>query len=258
MSGIAGEENSGTFDKQGRRRLSVGQVASRLDLRLHGPEVNSEALDAGCHLAIDHGVAAVTCRPEHVRRAAAWLAGTDVSVATGLGFNRPISGAVDESELVTEALQLADLGANEVAVIVRAANLAPCSEASLYRAVGRLEALHPMKGVRVRVHLDPSGLTDEQVVAACRRFAELGVWMVQAGSWRGPKAGYRHVLLMREALGRAVLLKWTNPVSSLHMMLLAIAEGVDRFNADVEVVLREAGRQASYAPLFVPLRGLDF
>lgn len=41
-------------------------------------------------------------------------------------------------------------------------------------------------------------------------------------------------------------------------MLLGVAEGVDRFNADVIQVLREAARQASLAPLMVPLAGLDY
>ncbi|GAA2503272.1 hypothetical protein [Terrabacter carboxydivorans] len=55
-----------------------------------------------------------------------------------------------------------------------------------------------------------------------------------------------------------MLLKWVNPVTSLAMLLLAKAEGVDRFNADVTEVLREASRHASLAPLLVPLAGLDY
>ncbi|GAA2502472.1 hypothetical protein [Terrabacter carboxydivorans] len=99
MSGIASEDFSATYDKRGRRRISVGQVASRLDLRLHGPDVDSDALAAGCQLAIDHRLAAVTCRPEHVHLASVRLAGTGVGVATGLGFNQPMAAAVNESEL---------------------------------------------------------------------------------------------------------------------------------------------------------------
>jgi deoxyribose-phosphate aldolase len=82
--------------------------------------------------------------------------------------------------------------------------------------------------------------------------------MVQGGTWLGERAGFRHVTLMREALGAGPLLKWTNPVQSLHVLLLAIAEGVDRFNTDIDGILTDASWQERIAPLTVPLEDLDY
>ncbi|GAA2503455.1 deoxyribose-phosphate aldolase [Terrabacter carboxydivorans] len=228
-----------------------------LDHRLHMPRVGPAELKAGCQLARDHRLAAVTCRPEHVAMAAEELAGTDVAVVTAIGSQGQGLPASDDV-WVEEARELTAHGATELAVVVTAALLELPAWSSLVRTIETLAALQSEQGFRLRVHLDTAGLADEQITAACRALRAAGVWMVQGGLWQGERTGFRQVVLMREALGPDVLLKWTTPVSSLPMLLLAKGEGVDRFNANVTELLRDASRQARLAPLLVPLQGLDY
>ena len=49
--------------------------------------------------------------------------------------------------------------------------------------------------------------------------------MVQGGSWAGERTDFSKILLIREALGPSVLLQMDKPVSSIHVLLLATAEG---------------------------------
>ncbi|MGN6753392.1 MAG: hypothetical protein ACTHJJ_12675 [Intrasporangium sp.] len=130
--------------------------------------------------------------------------------------------------------------------------------ASFVAAVQRLASLQEQGGYRLRVHLDPTGLSDSAITDACELFGACGVWMVQGGTWLGERVGFRHVTLMRGALASGPLLKWTNPVPSLHVMLLALAEGVDRFKADVATILQDASWQERLAPLTVPLKDVDY
>ena len=115
----------------------------------------------------------------------------------------------------------------------------------------------PRYQFRLRVHLDTAGMTDDAVRRACRALRAARVWMVQAGTWHGPRTSFHLIRVMREALGEATRLKWTSPVPSVHGMLLAIAEGVDRCNTDdTFALLRAAEQHARYGPLTVPRPGL--
>lgn len=252
------------YDKSGRRQVNVAELAKRLDLRLHLPSIGDDALREGCNLAAYRGLAAVTCRPEHVSTAARDLDGSNVAVTTGLGFYESPASSVDGQQLAGEARTLAERGATELAVVANAERLhvhadSERSSDRFFDAVARLSSLQGEAGFRLRVHLEPAGLTPGQAAAACAQFAQLGVWMVQAGTWAGSRASYRFLAPMRAALGARPLLKWTTPVTSHHVMLMAMGVGVDRFNTDdPTTLLRAAERQAQSAPLLVPLPGLDY
>lgn len=114
------------------------------------------------------------------------------------------------------------------------------------------------RDVRVRVILDTEELTSQRITMTCAQVVEAGAWMVQGGSWRGPRTGFTQVALMRKALGPDVLLKWTQPVRSLETMLLCVAEGVGRFNGDVDLLMAAAQRGTELGPLSVPLAGTDY
>jgi deoxyribose-phosphate aldolase len=245
-------------DARGRRVLKLADIARVLEHRLHHPSIDLQALRAGCRYAIEHGLGAVTCRPEHVTEAAKILRDTNVGLIAGLDFDHRHTGDVDEQAWTDQARRLSGEGASELAVIANAERLSPDRQAGFVAAVQRLASLQGQCGFRLRVHLDATGLSDAAIAAACRVFAACGVWMVQGGTWLGERVAFRHVTLMREALGPGPLLKWTNPVSSLHVLLLAIAEGVDRFNADVADILSDASWQECLAPLTVPLEDVDY
>src|SRR3954465_15056386 len=212
------------LDKNGRRQLTLAQVAESLDHRLHLPEVDEDALKAGCRFAVKRGLAAVTCRPEHVPVAAEHLAGSGVDVVTGLGWSDLCNAPVSERAWVEEASRLSAAGATELAVVGTGPRLAGRVDSPFVRSVERLADLQHSQGFRLRVHLDTGALTDEELAASCRWLEEVGVWMVQGGSWRGDRTRFSRLRLMREALGPEVLLKWTTPASSFYVMLLGVAD----------------------------------
>jgi deoxyribose-phosphate aldolase len=184
-------------------------------------------------------------------------------VVTGLGFYLPGTAVMTEADLLEEADRAVDQGADEVAVIVNTPRLrhqgAAHGQRPFLSALTALAAQQHDQGFRLRVHLEADGLEDEEITTLCRVLADAGVWMVQAGSWQEPRASYRHLLPMRAAMGRGPLLKWTTPLSSFHVALLAMGDGVDRFNASpLPQLVSEAKRHAKLAPLAVPLAGLDY
>lgn len=240
-----------------RRVLSVPDVAAHLDHRLYCMPLTQEAHRQGCADAVREGFAAVICRPERVADAAKNLAGTGVSVASAVGWDTPDCVALDTTAMLDEALMLAGQGVNEVALVGTRGRMDGGGTA-FARQTAALVADMARREVRVRVILDTEHLGREHIVMACRQASDVGVWMVQGGSWRGQRTGFTQLEMMRGALGAGVLLKWTQPVRSLDTMLLCIAEGVGRFNADVDQLMAAARRSAARGPLSVPLPGIDY
>jgi deoxyribose-phosphate aldolase len=236
----------------------LGEIAGVLEHRLHLPSIDLQALRAGCRYAIHHSLGAVTCRPEHVTEAARILCDTGVGLVAGLDFDHHHTRAVNEQAWTAEADRLANQGATDLAVIANAERLIPERRAPFIAALQRLVSLQEQCGFRLRVHLDPAGLSDSALTAACELLTACGVSMVQGGTWLRERVGFRRVALMREALGSEPLLKWTHPVPSLHVLLLALAEKVDRFNADIADILREADWQERLGPLTIPLEDVDY
>jgi deoxyribose-phosphate aldolase len=241
-----------------RRTMSVAGVAAHLDHRLYRLPDVAGATGRGCLDAAQAGFAAVICRPENVGAAARALSGTAVAVATAVCWDTPPTELLDTDGLVGEALALADQGANEVALVATKVRMGIGGGGEFERQTTALVASMEQRNVRVRVILDTEDLTSPDIVRACRRATDAGVWMVQGGSWRGQRTGFTQVRTMRRALGPDVLLKWTQPVRSLETLLLCVAEGVARFNADVGPLMVAARRSAVLGTLNVPLVGTDY
>lgn len=240
-----------------REVVTTESIAARLEHRLHGPEVDSEGLARGCDYAAGAGLAAVLCRPEHIAAAARHVAGTATAAVTALAFHAP-SRSQAPAELAAEAVDLVSAGAAEVALIV-----APglegdgCLHLIDERVNAVVEGVTPQGG-KLRVLLNTTDMTHEHVGSCAAVVGAAGAWLVQGGSFHGDRATFRQVETMRESLPGDVLLKWTQPVRSVEMMLVCMGLGVDRFNGDIPALLQSAKRSSELAPLMVPLFGTDF
>ncbi len=83
--------------------------------------------------------------------------------------------------------------------------------------------------------------------------------MLQAGD-RHPRdrATLSQVSVIRRAVGPQVRLKWSTPIQDLDRLLIAHAEGADRFHADAATILAEARRRAGVMGVRVPVPGVDY
>lgn len=260
-------------------------LAGMLEYRLHRV-ADLDRVVAGCASAAQVGVAAVTCRPEHVAVAADQLRGSGVGVSSAVEFHDVPGLPLRADAVIGQAQQLAQAGATDVAIMADAGRAAgsfwsegatervgeaglvgsgrPAGDASSQLGVfaqvvaDLVAALEPL-GVRVRVHIDDSSMSHEQVSRTAVAAQRAGVWMVQVGTWRQDCAGFAAVQAARDVLDPSVLVKWTNPVRSLPTLLFALGQGVDRFNTeDVPRLLAEARRSAVAGPLTAPVAGLDY
>jgi deoxyribose-phosphate aldolase len=257
-----GYPEEGANPREGQRvreTETVRSLAARLEHRLHWKDVDEEQLASGCRFALDHGLAVVLCRPEHVTRAANHLAGSSVGVVTALGFHDASSQRQPPTVLAEEAALLAEQGADEVSLVAAPGTTVDAGVDLLVEQLLAVRgALASVEGTSLRVLLNTSGMSNDEVARASQAMADAGARLVQGGSFRGDRTPFHQVEAMRAALPAHVLLKWTQPVRSVETMLLCIALGVDRFNGEPSDLLADAARKARIAPLSVPISGIDF
>lgn len=240
-----------------REVVTPESLADALEHRLHGPEIDQGELRRGCDYAAEAGLAAVLCRPEHIATAARRLTGSSTAAVTALAFHERPSEPHDPADLATETLELLSAGASEVALVI-----APGSESACLHLVSeQLDAVvgtAAPRAVKVRVLLDTTDATKDQMTAYTALVGASGAALVQGGSFRGDRATFSQIEAMRGTLPFRVLLKWTQPVRSVEMMLVCMALGVNRFNGDIPTLLAEAKRSSQSAPLMLPIYGVDF
>jgi deoxyribose-phosphate aldolase len=242
-----------------RRTLTVGQVAARLEHRLYTLAPTPRAVQDGCALAVRLGLANVIARPEAVPAVGLHVAGTSVGLVTIPGWHDDEVDALTTKELLAEARRLVDGGATDLGMLADVGRLEIDHGRQFAHDVSALAEEMRASGARVRVVIDTDGMPPDALVAACHLMGVTGAWLVQGGSWRGTaRTGLSRVQLMRAALPSGVRLKWTFPVRSLDSMMICIAEGVDLFNGDPAVILREAERRSEVSHLVVPDRACDY
>ncbi|EBM0725551.1 hypothetical protein XE97_24630 [Salmonella enterica subsp. enterica serovar Senftenberg] len=245
-------------DARGRAVVTASDIAARLDSRLYAAEFTGDELRQGCGTAVREGVGAVITLPERVEEAAPTLHGSAVGLATVLAWHTPDSDRLTLEGIRLQAMDLVAKGATEVAYLITRERLHYGDGREVADHIAHLvDTLTPL-GARVRTILATDDLTDEQIVRTCGDVAAAGAWMVHGGSWRGRRTGLTQLELMRAELPRHVLLKWTHPVKHLATLLLAMSLGVDRFNGDVDELLRHAKRAEWLAPLSIPVAGMDY
>lgn len=239
--------------------LTVAGLAARLEHRLHLPNVDEDETRTGCAYAIEVGMPTVLCRPEHIRFAAEATAGTEVKVATALGFHEagtPVTRS--PQSYAKEATAYVQAGADQVGLL---AGVDDASAQGLDEFISRVVAVRDAvtpSGAKVRVLIRTTAMPVADLRVACRELARAGVWLVQGGTFLGDRVGIGEIVEMREALGPDVLLKWTNPLRSVEAILVCIAEGVDRFSGDTPALLHAAKVASRYSPLIVPMKGVDY
>ncbi|MCL2329830.1 MAG: deoxyribose-phosphate aldolase [Phycisphaerae bacterium] len=147
--------------------MNQADLASRIDHTILKPEAAAAAIDQLCSEAGRYGFMAVCVNPIWVARCAKNLAGTNVRVASVIGF--PL-GANRTDTKVDETLRAIDDGAVEIDMVLRvgdliAGNLDVVRDdiATVASAVHRASAEHELK-----VILETAALNRDQVLDACR------------------------------------------------------------------------------------------
>lgn len=211
--------------------------ASLIDHTLLKPEAAESDIRKLCQEAIQFGFASVCVNPAWVKKAAEFLAGSNVPVCTVIGF--PLGATLPDVKAY-EARRAIMSGAREVDMVINIGALKSgddCAVEADIRAVA--EAAHE-SGVLCKVIIETALLTDDEKVRACLASKNAGADFVKTSTgFAKGGATAEDVALMRRTVGHSLGVKASGGVKGIDDARKMFEAGATRIGASVGVKIAQ-------------------
>lgn len=215
-------------------------LAKFFDHTILKPDATLKQIKELCQEAREYGFYAVCVNSCHVQLACNELEGTDVKVASVVGF--PL-GACDTETKAFEARRAASNGAEEIDMVINIGALKDGNEAYVEKDIqGVVEAC---KGQAiVKVIIETCLLTKEEIIKACELSKNAGATFVKTSTgFSGEGAQVENVKLMKDTVGNSLEVKASGGIRSLEKALEMIEAGADRIGASASVSIVKEYRE---------------
>ncbi|MFQ5855688.1 MAG: deoxyribose-phosphate aldolase [Anaerolineae bacterium] len=229
----------------GARRISYNgdgaavpaDLARYIDHTALKPETTPAQIDKLCQEAVQFGFAAVCVNPAWIRRAADNLRGTDVGIASVVGF--PLGANVAQIKAMEARRALRD-GANELDMVINIGALKSKDYDIVWDDIAKVADASREVGAICKVIIEAALLTDEEKVIACRLAQDARADYVKTSTGFGPGgATVYDVALMREAVGPKMGIKAAGGIKTPEEARQMIAAGATRIGASASVQIVE-------------------
>lgn len=210
-------------------------LASMIDHTLLKPEATPVDVERLCREALAHRFAAVCVNPLYVKLAAGALAGSDVMVATVVGF--PL-GATTAREKAMEAAWAVEEGAREIDMVMAVGLF----KGGRDKAVGEdIEGVvKAVNGKTVKVILETSLLTPEEIARASRIAVDSGAHFVKTSTGFGSRgASLEDIRIMKETVGARCHIKASGGIKTREQAVAMIEAGANRIGTSAGVAIVE-------------------
>lgn len=222
--------------------MDLHALAAAIDHTALKPNLPTGDIARLCEEAILHRFATVCVPPCYVRLAGSLLADSGIGVATVIGFPLGYNTAASK---VAETVDALENGADEIDMVH---NISLIKSGDFEDAVAEVREITQVVHARekkVKVILETSYLSDEEIAECCRLYGALGVDFVKTStgfSDGGAKA--ETVALMRQNLPETVQIKASGGIRTAADAWAMLAAGATRLGCSASVsILREASHQ---------------
>jgi len=231
----------------GARRISYtgngssvpSDLARYIDHTLLKPDATASDIDALCEEAREYGFAAVCVNPFWVKRAAANLRGTDVRVASVVGF--PFGATTPEIKALEARRAIRD-GAREIDMVMNVGALKSGFHDVVRDDVTKVADACHEAGAALKVIIEAALLSDEEKIVAAHLAKEARADFVKTSTGFGPGgATIQDVLLIRETVGPTLGVKAAGGVRTAEDVRDMIAAGATRIGASAGVAIVSGG-----------------
>jgi len=208
------------------------------------PEATEADIVKLCAEAREYGFYAVCVNSSYVALAAAELAGSDVKIASVVGF--PL-GACDTATKVFEAKSAIEAGASEIDMVIHIGALKENRiDYVLTDIISVVEACGD-KAI-VKVILETCLLTDDEIREGCLLSKNAGAAFVKTSTgFSTCGATAHHVGFMKQIVGSTMQVKASGGIRDLKTALEMIRAGADRIGASASVSIMKAAEEAREA-----------
>ena len=217
------------------------RLASMIDHTNLRPEATPDHIARLCRDAREFGFAAVVVNPTHVELASSELAGSEVKVATVVGF--PL-GATLSSVKRFEASEALKLGAREIDMVLNIGALKSGQQELVRSDIQGVAGVTHEQGGLLKVILETVLLTDEEKKLACELSVQSGADFVKTSTgFLGGGATLADVKLMRGIVGPSIGVKASGGIRTVSEAKAMIEVGANRIGTSSGVkIIQELGR----------------
>lgn len=210
-------------------------IAQYIDHTLLKPTSTSNEIKKLCDEAMQYGFAAVCVPPPFVKLAKKYLAGSNVKVATVIGFPFGYStGAAKQAETVQA---IAD-GADELDVVINLIALRAGEMSYLESEIQPIIAAAHQQQRLVKVIIESGILSAEEIIQCCTLYATAGVDFVKTSTGYAEKgASVEAVQLMRQHLPSSIQIKASGGIRNYPFAKELIGAGATRLGASASVAI---------------------
>lgn len=221
-------------------------LAGYIDHTLLRPDASAAEIDKLCDEAAEFRFASVCVNPAWVRRCAQRLRGSDVAVASVIGF--PF-GATPSDVKAFETRRAIRDGAREIDMVINIGALKSGAHDLVREDIARVSDACHEAGVANKVIIEAALLSDEEKVIACRLAQQARADMVKTSTgYAKGGATVFDVALMRETVGPRMGVKAAGGIRTAADVQDMIAAGATRIGASagVSIVSGERGAHERY------------
>jgi deoxyribose-phosphate aldolase len=229
------EAGASRISYQGDGGKVPADLARYIDHTLLKPDATGQDIDRYCAEARKYGFAAVCVNPVWVKRAAQNLRGSNVVVASVVGF--PLGAQTTDIKVLEARRALRD-GAREIDMVMNVGALKGGDQATVQQDIARVaETCHEARAV-LKVILETGLLADEEKVIASKLARAARADFVKTSTGFGPGGATPFdVALMREAVGPAMGVKASGGVRTAEQAEALIAAGATRIGASAGIAI---------------------
>jgi deoxyribose-phosphate aldolase len=214
-------------------------LARFIDHTLLRPDATAAEVDRLCDEAREFGFASVCVNPTWVRRCAQRLRGSQVKVASVIGF--PFGASTTEVKALEARRAIRD-GAREIDMVINVGALKSGDHELVFEDVAKVSDACREAGALNKVIIEAAFLTDEEKVVASHLAKRAKADFVKTSTGFGPGGATVHdVLLMRETVGPKLGIKAAGGIRSAEDVREMIAAGATRIGASASVQIVTGG-----------------
>jgi deoxyribose-phosphate aldolase len=228
------------YEEQSSARESGMNLNNYIDHTNLSPDASKDDIIKLCQEAEDNRFVAVCVNPLWVKTAVAELADTDVLVCSVIGF--PTGAHLPEVKLREAKSALVD-GAKELDTVIDIAGLKAFDKDAVRADIEPLASLAHKNDAILKVILETTLLTDEEIVRGSQWAEEFGADFVKTstGTLKGKNSGAsaRVVELMHDSVGDDVKVKASGGIRDRWTAEEMIEAGADRIGTSSGVSIVE-------------------
>jgi deoxyribose-phosphate aldolase len=221
------------------------RINQYIDQTLLKPDATPQDIDQICQDACQYQFFAVCVNPHYVKRCSDNLAGTNIAVASTVGF--PLGMATSQIK-AAEAKEAIANGAVEIDMVINVGELKAGNDDYVESDIRAVVAAASPHAALVKVIIETGFLTDEEKERACKAAMRAGANFVKTSTGFGPGgATEKDVSLMLTAVKGSLSVKASGGIRSWETAQKMIEAGASRLgtSSGIAIVLGAQGDDTS-------------